>query len=111
MVYNCTSVTAKTTRTFQNSFGLFSFRHMKKELFFGYKKINDNGQVYLIAEPEKALFDYVYLNLSKINGQEDIDELRLNKFELKKLNKNKIKKFSSFANNKKLDLTLRLIFK
>ena len=111
MVYNCTSVTAKTTRAFQNSFGLFSFRHMKKELFFGYKKINDNGQVYLIAEPEKALFDYVYLNLSKINGQEDIDELRLNKFELKKLNKNKIKKFSSFANNKKLDLTLRLIFK
>ncbi len=111
MVYNCTSVTTKTTRTFQNLFGLFSFRHIKKELFFGYKKINDNGQVYLIAEPEKALFDYLYLNLSKIKNQADVDELRLNEFEIKKLNKSKIKKFNSLANNKKLDLILKLIFK
>ncbi|MEA3463994.1 MAG: hypothetical protein U9R14_02895 [Patescibacteria group bacterium] len=111
MVYNCVSVTTKATRTFQNSFGLFVFRHIKKELFFGYKKINDNGQVYLIAEPEKALFDYLYLNLSKIKNQADVDELRLNEFEIKKLNKSKIKKFASLANNKKLDLILKLILK
>jgi hypothetical protein len=111
MVYNCTSVTTKTTRVFKNSFGFFSFRHIKKELFFGYKTVNDKGEVYLIAEPEKALFDYLYLNLSKIKNQADINELRLNEFEIKKLNKSKIKKFSSLANNKKLDKILKLIFK
>jgi len=111
MVYNCTSITAKTTRIFKNSFGFFSFRHVKKELFFGYKKIDDNGQIYLMAEPEKALIDYLYLNLHKIKNQADIDELRLNEFEISKLNKNKIKKFSLLFNNKKLDLILKLILK
>ena len=111
IVYNCTSVTAKTTRTFQNAFGVFSFRHIKKELFFGYQKIENNGQPYLMAEPEKALVDYLYLNSSKIVNRDDVDELRLNEFGLKKLDQSKIKKFSFAANNKKLNSALKLVFK
>jgi len=101
MVYNCTSITAKATRVFKNEFGVFSFRNIKKELFFGYEKINDKGQIYLMAEPEKALFDYVYLNSARINNQDDIKELRLNEFTFKDLNQTKLKKYFSVANNKK----------
>ncbi|MCK4540311.1 hypothetical protein KAU09_04115 [Candidatus Parcubacteria bacterium] len=102
IVFNPTSVTAKTTRVFKNNFGLFSYRHLKKELFFGYRKINENGQIYLIAEPEKALLDYLYLNSPKIKTQEDIKELRFNEIEIKKLNKTKLRKYTEMANNKNL---------
>ncbi|MCX6796826.1 MAG: hypothetical protein NTW06_05025 [Candidatus Falkowbacteria bacterium] len=101
MVYNCTSITTKTTRMFTNKFGSFSFRNIKKDLFFGYKKIVAGGQAYLIAEPEKALFDYIYLNLGQIDNQADIEELRLNESAVKELNHKKIKAYFLAANNKK----------
>jgi len=109
ITYNCTSVTAKTTRNFKNKFGNFIFRHLKKELFFGYNKIEENGQVYLIAEPEKALIDYIYLNSSKIKTQNDIDELRLNEFELRNLNVKKIKKYALVTNDSGVLKVLKLM--
>ncbi|MEA1962775.1 MAG: hypothetical protein U9M94_00885 [Patescibacteria group bacterium] len=102
IVFNLTSVTAKSTRIFKNNFGSFFYRHLKKELFFGYRKISENGQIYLIAEPEKALLDYLYLNSPKIKTKEDIEELRFNEIEIKKLNKTKLKKYAKMANNKNL---------
>ena len=109
IVFNPTSVTAKATRTFKNSFGLFSYRHLKKELFFGYRKISENNQIYLIAEPEKALLDYLYLNSSKIKTAEDIEELRFNEIEIKKLNKEKLRKYAKIANNKNLQKLINQI--
>lgn len=109
MVYNCTSVTTKTTRNFKNKFGNFIFRSIKESMFFGYKKIEENEQIYLIAEPEKALVDYVYLNIKKINNQNDIDEIRLNKDVLKKLDKKKVKKYAEITTNKKAIKILDMI--
>lgn len=109
IVFNPTSVTAKTTRTFKNSFGLFSYRHLKKELFFGYRKVSANNQIYLIAEPEKALLDYLYLNSSKIKTPEDIEELRFNEIEIKKLNKEKLRKYAKMANSKNLQKLINQI--
>jgi len=103
IVFNPTSVTSKTTRTFKNNFGLFSYRHLKKELFFGYRKISENGRIYLIAEPEKALLDYLYLNSPKIKTHEDIKELRFNEIEIEKLDKIKLRKYAKMANNKSLE--------
>ncbi len=111
IIYNCTSITNKTTRTFKNAFGAFIFRHLKKELFFGYKEEIDNNQTYLIAEPEKALLDYLYLNSSKINNQDDVDGLRFNHSSLKELDYKKIKRYSRKFNSKKLEKILNLIFK
>ncbi len=102
IVFSPTSVTVKTTRTFKNNFGLFSYRHLKRELFFGYRKIGKNGQIYLIAEPEKALLDYLYLNSPKIKTPEDIEELRFNEIEIGKLDKTKLQKYAKIANNKNL---------
>lgn len=58
-----TSVTAKKTQEVKNQFGLFLYRSLKPELFFGWQEINfDKRQSYKIAKPEKALFDFLYLN-------------------------------------------------
>lgn len=102
IVYNCTAITTKKTMTSENDFGVFIFRSIKKDLFFGYNKIIENNNAYFLAEPEKALLDYLYLNSYKINQQTDIDELRLNELSLKKLDKKKIKEYLEIFNSKKL---------
>lgn len=83
MVYARTSVTAKITRTFDNFFGRFIYRHIKKELFWGYIPVSTPAGQYLEAEPEKALLDYLYLNMAGIRNQEDFDGIRLNHEQLR----------------------------
>ena len=78
MVYAYVSVTAKINRTFDNKFGHFIYRHVKSEVFWGYREVRTGAGRYLIAEPEKALLDYLYLNLSKINSESDFENLRFN---------------------------------
>jgi len=66
-VFQVTSVTSKKTQTFENSFGVFSYRNIRNDLFFGFVSLEDeNGMQFLIAEKEKALLDFLYLNLSHI---------------------------------------------
>lgn len=78
MVYAQTSVTSRTTRTFDNVLGRFIYRHVKKELYWGYEEILSGARPYLMAEPEKAVLDYLYLNQTSIRTQEDFDSIRLN---------------------------------
>lgn len=59
-----TSVTTKKTSTFKNAFGTFVYQHLKASCLTGFVEQKDeNGFSYFIAEPEKALVDYFYLNL------------------------------------------------
>jgi len=110
IVYNVTAVTTKKTNTFKNEFGIFIFRNLKKELFFGYEKIQEGANVYLLANPEKALLDYLYLNSAKINNRDDISELRLNEFELQELDRKKIETYLKIFKSKKLERLCALIF-
>jgi predicted transcriptional regulator of viral defense system len=112
VVYSVTSVTSRTSRKYENAMGVFTYRHLKNNLFFGYTKINKNGQVYLLAEREKALLDYIYLNSHKIKNIDDVEELRLNSNALKKISKTKIKKYSKFYPKKNnIEKILKLIIK
>lgn len=104
MVYSHLSVTSRINRTFENYFGHFVYRHIKSDLFWGYKEVSTQYGFYLIAEPEKALLDYLYLNLDKIHDQTDLDGIRLNDDQLRRhLNKKKFHKYLSAFGNKKLD--------
>jgi len=53
-----TCVTTRLPRAFKTSFGIIEFRQIKNPYFWGF--INKNG--YSLAEKEKALLDYIYLN-------------------------------------------------
>ncbi|MBI4352429.1 MAG: hypothetical protein HY593_00735 [Candidatus Omnitrophica bacterium] len=57
------SVTTLKTKTFQNELGNFVYRHLKPETFRGFKKAGDPKLPFLIAEPEKALVDFIYFHL------------------------------------------------
>ena len=58
----------------------FEYTKLKKELFFGYERIDD----YYIASPEKALLDTIYL-VSKNKRLVDLKSLNLEKINKKKL--------------------------
>lgn len=75
IVYGITSVTSRTTRTFKNRVGEYTYRHLKPSLFFGYRETAG----YLLAEPEKALLDFLYFNRGRIKSREDLDDYRFNR--------------------------------
>ncbi|MGB9707475.1 MAG: type IV toxin-antitoxin system AbiEi family antitoxin domain-containing protein [Microgenomates group bacterium] len=81
--YEITSVTPKKTRIKKYNKTVFSYHHFDKELFFGYQKVDN----FLIALPEKALLDEIYLTAK---GLKSIDFKEL---DLKKIKKNLIKEF------------------
>ena len=103
IVYSYVSVTGKTNRIFDNKFGHFIYRHLKTELFWGYREVRTDTGRYLIAEPEKAVLDYLYLNLSKINSESDFENLRFNEDRLHEtLNREKFLQYLQAFEIKKL---------
>lgn len=71
-----TSLTTKRQGRFVSEAGTFVYRHIKKQLFWGYESVTVNGQTGFIASPEKALLDLFYLNGMKIS-QKYLKGLRL----------------------------------
>lgn len=68
-----TSVTTARPAHWKTSLGHFDYRHVKPELFYGYRQETvDVEQVALVAGPEKALLDLVYLQ----PGGDALDYLR-----------------------------------
>ncbi|MCM8776122.1 MAG: hypothetical protein NC930_07245 [Candidatus Omnitrophica bacterium] len=70
-VYAVTSVTTRVTRTFMVEGRLYEYSRIKRKAFTGYQSQEaSSGGVILIAEPEKALADYLYfvdLKLKPVN--------------------------------------------
>lgn len=60
IVYTITSVTTKASREFITPKGAFSYQKIKRQVFTGYSLHQIEGQDVLIADPEKALADYLY---------------------------------------------------
>lgn len=55
------SITAGRPERVETPLGIFEFRHIKPDLLFGYEMTDLGGQNALVATPEKALLDLVYL--------------------------------------------------
>lgn len=92
-IFQVTSVSTKKTVSFQTSVGNFSYRHLKPRLFWGYDLMIFGRQKMLLADPEKALLDYLYLN-PRLKKAGDFIEMRLNTDEfMAKIN---IKKFNDY---------------
>ena len=110
MVYTFTAVTPRTTRHFKNKLGSFLYRHIKPALFFGYNEIDKEGHKYLLAEPEKALLDFIYFNLDKIKSSEDISAFRFNRAAVRKaISNSKMRRYLARFNNPKMTKIIRLI--
>lgn len=97
-VYTVTCATTKITREFDNDDVTFAYYKIKMQAFTGYLKKED----YLIADPEKALIDYLYfvaLGKKTLNDRLDIS----------RLDKSKILRYARLFNNQKLDKIVKNI--
>jgi hypothetical protein len=57
-----------------------------------------------MAEPEKALLDYFYLNLARIKNEDDFENIRLNEEQMyQTLNKDKFLKYLNVFGVKKME--------
>jgi predicted transcriptional regulator of viral defense system len=88
-VYTITSATTRITREFIVNNKSFAYSRIKKQAYRGYKTEKIGGLTVLIAEPEKALADYLYfvdlkkkllnerLNVSKVKKKAVVEYTRL----------------------------------
>ena len=111
-VYTYTSITQKSTRTYSNNLGIFSYRSISDSLFTGYKIIKDNNFEIAIATKSKALFDFLYLKLYRKSEitKTMIDDLRLNVDEFTKADKAEFLDFCTSTGIRKFSTLDVLLF-
>ncbi len=99
--YDISSATTKKTarKIFQDK--AFVYTQIKKDLFWGYEK----KQGFIIALPEKALLDQLYL-VAKGYKKMNLDEYDLSRMNLLRL-KNYLKRYSQTRQFKKVVKTLK----
>lgn len=100
--FTITAITTLKTMEYKTAKGNFSYKKIRQNLFFGYTIISQpKGRPVLMAELEKALLDYLYLN-PKINKPDAIASLRLNTEILKSLDFKKMEVYLQRFDNKAL---------
>ncbi|MBR0196220.1 MAG: hypothetical protein IJQ32_08285 [Paludibacteraceae bacterium] len=76
-VVEITSVTTQKTCRYENAFGQFSYQTIRPRLFWGFEpKTMRDGKQYMMATPEKAIIDLLYL-YPQYATVEEMRELRL----------------------------------
>ena len=104
-VTDITSVTPRKTYKIKNALGIFVYQHMKPSGFIGFVSIKDeNGFGVFIAQPEKAIVDFFYLNLFYFKEKYDLDifEKSFRFQNLDRLKRNKLFLYSESFHSQKL---------
>jgi predicted transcriptional regulator of viral defense system len=95
-----TSVTTSRSGRWQTLIGEYEFRHVKRELFFGYRLVDLGAdQQAFVATPEKSLLDLVYLQPSG-DAPEYLRTLRLQN--LARLDLDQLRQLAERAQSPKL---------
>ncbi len=102
------SITTKPTREFKNYHGLFRYRSVRTKAFLGYRIIEENRFKIKIADPEKALVDYIYFKLYD-SDKIDVEEERFDLPAIRRLKKARLYDYASYF-NKSTYRTVRNIY-
>lgn len=110
-VHAFTSVTRLKTASFQNALGRFVYRHVKPALFFGFEEVADEyGTRVLMAAPEKALLDLLYLRTAwEPTMNFFADDLRLQ--QLDQLRASRLAQFVVPYRSKKLSAAVQVLLR
>lgn len=100
-VFTITSVSTRKTAEFRvEGIGNYSFQQIKPLAFGGYTNYLENGISYQLAEPEKALLDFFYLNKNLMTGsRSNFESYRFS--ETFRYNKTRIKHLVKYFHDKK----------
>ena len=94
-----TSVTTARPRVLENTLGTFRYRHIRRDLFWGFTSEKLRGQECIIALPEKAILDFFYFR----PGVATVKEIREMRFQnLDRLDEKRLMAFAERTGVKKL---------
>lgn len=101
------SVCSSRPRNWDTPLGTFIFRHVKRKYLFGYglREVSDAQQA-IIAAPEKALLDLIYLTPWG-DSEEYIESLRLQN--LNQLNRAQLERYAEDYGKPKLQRAVKVI--
>ena len=94
-VFGFSLISTNKTYRIVNDFGVFSYHHIKSELFIGYELIKQGEFLIRKASVAKALFDFLYLRKNILINFIAFCELRLN---IENFNKKNIKELKKYIN-------------
>lgn len=98
-VFTFTSVSTLKTTLFDTPKGHFRYATVKPSLFFGYKILFVEGRGIKMAEPEKALLDFLYFH-PKVREAADFESYRFNLAQMREdLNPEKLEEYASLFNS------------
>lgn len=115
-VIQLTSVTTQKTARYENAIGVYTYQTINSRLFFGYQPIpitnkNSNDRTYMIATPEKALLDLLYL-YPEYQTEDDFLQLRLDEdYLLDELNQGRLNEYLQRWNSPQLNKRVKLLLK
>lgn len=111
ITYPITAVTLKQTRVFENKLGVFSYRHIKADLYQGFTFSEYLGIPFAQATVAKALFDFLYLRPWKgdrrLPGYDLAEDLRLNLEDFSASDRVEFAAFVEISKSKKMDQILK----
>ena len=106
-VYSQQAITTRKTISYKTAVGVFNYRTLKPAFFFGYRILHKDKLPVLMAEPEKALLDYLYLT-GNLNSLKDMKALRINVTELQHIvDWNKLEDYAKVFNSNTLDKRIK----
>lgn len=111
-VVQITSVTSLKTAIFKNPFGEYSYKNIKNDMMFGYEpRPMADGKALLLATPEKALLDLLYL-YPFYNNADELEQLRLDEDYMQEdLNRERLDDYRIRFGSKALDRRISTLMK
>ena len=110
-VFSFTSISTRKTMHFDTPKGRFSYASLKPARFFGYRIITYDGFGIKMAEPEKALLDFLYFH-PKATTEADFESYRFNLLQMQTdLNTKQLEDYQSLFASSTLDKRLSVIKK
>lgn len=107
-VSDFSSITTRKTMRITNALGSFLYQRVKPAAFRGFKALGEGKSVFFIAEAEKAVVDFLYLNLSRFGN--DVREVLEHSYRfqnIEELNEKRLLELTKVFENKKLTRVVR----
>ena len=111
-VVEITSVTTQKTCRYENTFGQFSYQTIRPRLFWGFEpKMMRDGRQYMMATPEKAIIDLLYL-YPQYSTLDEMRELRFDDDWMREeLNKERLMEYAERIGSPALTKRIKLSLK
>lgn len=116
LVYTNATFDKKKKKRYDTFFGTYLYRDVPKEVYpLGIKLVEEDGYLYQIASPEKALCDKLY-TLRPVKSTNEIEnllfsDLRIDREEIKKLVLDDIQKISGLYHSTNVSLLYKYLKK